>query len=348
MLKYCSIGVFLLIFMPFSAAAVDLYHEGILSAVCNSPEAYRAQKERRDMAISPFPPSSPTPKVVGYSALEAVLVKVADSTFKSKQEIRSALKRLMEKWRDGATRKNIANREAYLNDLRSLIEMTATGREILACYEKTPSAPGSKISGSLIMEIPPQGDGTGAAMSFGFEQDPQNPGKLLKTIYFNFDSEPMRSAHVFLHEMAHGCTAEEVREMNELTSLNQPGSPARREVEQRRVLNELNAYQKELQFLYELALAAPEELCLMLFKPDLAGPTFDPIFVASLDGTFAKGRAPYHIAVRYSTVRGGKYDPGSFFVLDGNGKPIEKKQFFLLRPDFIDRLVKAGFKVHIP
>ena len=347
MLKYCSIGVLLLSFVPFSAAAADRDREGILFAVCNRPKVYREKKEQRGAAC-PFPPSSPTPKIVGYSALEAVVQKVADQSFESKQEIRSALKKLMQKWGDVTTRKNIANREAYLNDLRSLIAMTATGREISACYEKTPSAPGSKISGSLIMEIPPQGDGTGAAMSFGFEQDPQNPGKLLKTIYFNFDSEPMRSAHVFLHEMAHGCTAEEVREMNELTSLNQPGSPARREVEQRRVLNELNAYQKELQFLYELALAAPEELCLMLFKPDLAGPTFDPIFVASLDGTFAKGRAPYHIAVNYSAIRNDKYDPANFFLLDQNGKTIEKKEFFLLRPDFIDRLVKAGFKVHIP
>ncbi len=276
--------------------------------------------------------------------------KVADQSFESKQEIRSALKKLMQKWGDVTTRKNIANREAYLNDLRSLIAMTATGREILACYEKTPSAPGSKISGSVIREMAPEGDDTdaaGAAMSFRLELDPQNPGKLLKTIYFNFDSDPIQSTHVFLHEMAHGCTAEDVREMNVLTSLSQPGSPARREVEQRRALNELNAYHKELQFLRELTVVAPEELCSRLFKIRPGGSP-DPMLVAALDYAFGNGRAPYHIAVNYSAIRNDKYDPANFFLLDQNGKTIEKKEFFLLRPDFIDRLVKAGFKVHIP
>lgn len=225
-------------------------------------------------------------------------------------ELGRALHDLQSRWGDPETRGKASNTAPYLADLERVLNMTRTGKAVLECYA---AARGPLISGERVLPLTDAHRAQGAAMAFEVEEDPQQPGKYLKTLRFDAAQSPMATLEILAHEYQHGCAANKRASIQKIP----PSDTAVRLRTMEVSIDEMRAYRTGVEMSKELTRAAPELACGDYRLGELFGRQVisSAEYAAKIDEMLADGTFPRFLLASYARA---KVIEGSL-VLDEHG-----------------------------
>lgn len=312
---------------------------GFKDAVCSLREVYPGSTEVKSLADDVL---SSVSKLKSDPALDTALEKLSTALNKTDRKVASsrstplslAMKSLVDKWGDSKVRSNPANRNAYINDLNHILQQTKAGRDVLNCFAQ---AKGPLISGEQIIDFPEEHKAKGIAMSFDLVEDPENPGKYIKTIYFNAEHSPIMALILYAHEMKHGCNSNVIAQNDE--KLKDPSQDFTK-IYQNRAVDEIRAYRVSVEFFKELAQEAPDLVCNNYSTSTIFGRQVlsSAEYNAKLDEMYQDGTFPQYLISKYSAM--GSIPAKYVFKTGKIGKQTKS-----LRDDLIQSLKAEGFSV---